>query len=296
MMATAKRAVQEGAPVSFGDLGSYTAGGSIPEGDYILKDFNLQMYQAEKKDGTKAGAARLGVMITLATIAKPDEDLTKFLSLGSKAHESFAAAADGKSIIPVPGGPGGSLNISTNWAIFLKSMYDCGLPQGYFTTDLSVLDGCHVHLANVPEPEERKGFQTAAATGEAAAEERKPQTTVIVTEFKDGGKPWEGPVAAAPKGKAAPAKAAAPAPAAEEAPADDVETEAITAISSVLAKFEEEGKPLTKLLLRTSTYAAISNKKVANAVTNAYFTKDEHLNGILEQLGYKLVGSAVKPA
>jgi hypothetical protein len=98
-------------------------------------------------------------------------------------------------------------------------MYDCGLPEGIFTNDLSVLDGIHVHTQNILEPEDRKGF--GSQTGEVA-EERRSGLVPVVTEIKEDGKPWEGtggipeaaatpaPVKAGPKAVVKPAVAAKP--------------------------------------------------------------------------------------
>lgn len=295
-MATAKQAPARPAPqqdnsVNFGSMDFYTAGFTLPEGDYVWKDLTVKVYAPEPKSGKKV-PARLGVMITLAHLSNPAEDLEQFYSMGSKAHESFAPRSDGKGIVPVPGGVGGSLNVSTNWAILLKSMYDCGLPQSIFTNDLSVFEGIHAHMAQVAEPEERKGFQTA--TGEAA-EERQNKTILVVTEIKEDGKPWEG-TGGIPEGAQAPVvstqspkpNGADPAVQAE----DDLETIAQNAIYSVL---KENAAGCPKLILRTGTFKAVGNKELANRVVNTYFASDAELGRILGGLGYKLVGPNVKP-
>lgn len=291
--------------VSFGSLDMYVAGGGLPEGDYIWKDCTVLNYQAPANQTTgKQSPARLGVMITLVPLGGGDEK-TQFYSMGSKAHESFQPNPEtGKGVVAVPGGPAHNFNSSTNWAILLKSLRDSGLPEGIFVNDISVLEGMHVHMANIPEPAERAGFQSK--TGEAA-EERKAGTIAVVTEIKDDGKPWEGTggvpeetkAAAKPNGKVAP-KAAAPvakvapkaAPAAAPEPEvdTDVETAAISAISTVLEKFPKGCK---KLVLRTSTFKAVNESEgaeMAQAVTNTYFVDDATLNGILGQLGFAVKG------
>lgn len=297
---------------AFGDMGNYSAGGGLPEGDYIWKDLTVQMYQAQKQDGTSAGPARLGVMITLLPLTG-GEERTQFYSMGSKAHESFAPNPEtGKGIIPIPGGPASRPNNSTNWAILLKSMYDSGLPQGIFTDDCSVLDGTHVHMANVPEPAERAGY--AAKTGEAA-EERKAGTIAVVTEIKDDGKPWEGSggvpeqtAAAKPNGKPAAKAAAAPVAArpvaravavpapAQNAEPDDLATVVSQVVTDILMK-NPNGCP--KLLLRTSTFKAIkdgSGQEAAQSAMETYFSSDTALNSILGDLGYAVKGPQVVAA
>ena len=135
--ATAPAAAPTG--VNFGSLDFYVAGGGLPDGDYIAVDHSAMMYQAKNQQGVSKGPARLGVMITF----QPSHDLTaeaqrtQFYSLGSNADKSFAPNPEtGKGLVPIPGGPATTLNNQTNWAMYLKSMYDCGLPEGIFQNDL----------------------------------------------------------------------------------------------------------------------------------------------------------------
>jgi hypothetical protein len=229
--------------------------------------------------------------------------------MGSKADQSFAPNPEtGKGLVAIPGAIGQTLNHSTNWALFLKSMYDSGLPKGIFSNDLSVLDGVHVHLQNVPEPEERKGF-AQSATGEAAGmpQDDRKRTIAIVTEIKDGGMPWEGgggvPAAGATPTSAkapakAPVKAATPAPvAAETADTEDIHTAAIDGVTDVLTK-KPNGCP--RLALRTGTFNAIKSKHgedMAANVINTYFEgadAAESLSNLLGELGYVIEGTTVK--
>jgi hypothetical protein len=199
--------------------------------------------------------------------------------------------------------------------MLVKSLFDSGLPNGVLQDDLSVLEGIHVHMANVPEPEDRKGFR--AKTGEAS-EIQAPGTVAVVTEIKDDGKPWEGtggvPAETAPKpnGKvphgtgqtAAPAAATRPAisrgatATTPAAPASDTETIAFNGVSSVLMT-AGNSKGMGKLMLRTSTFKAVSannGQEEAQKVVNTYFASDDTLNAILNPLGYKVAGPQVVPA
>src|ERR1700674_3567054 len=185
-----------GGAFNFGDESSYSAGGGIPEGDYCWTDLTCKMYQFNKADGTPAGPERVGIIITMVPITFSDkgvpsvsgEETTQSYSLGSKAHESWAPNPEtGKGIVPIPGGPGTAPNNATNWHVLLKSLWDSGMPKGILKDDLSVVEGLWVHMANVPEPEERKGYKSK--TGEAAIADQ-PRTIPVVSEIKDGGMPW----------------------------------------------------------------------------------------------------------
>jgi hypothetical protein len=230
--------------------------------------------------------------------------------MGGKANLSFAPNAEtGKGIVPIPGGQGGGLNNKTNWAILLQSLYDSGLPPGIFTNDLSVLDGVHVHVVQIPEPEERKGF-AAASTGEAA-EVRQERKIAVVSEIKEDGKPWEGgggipDATAKPKGKVAPKpvagkalvkaapKAAAPAPV-EAAADDDLEAVALNATATVL----ESNPSPSRLQLRTGAFKAAQaagGDDAAQAVLATYFASDAALNALLSKHGYGVKGTQIVPA
>jgi hypothetical protein len=305
-MATPIRRVQA-TEVNFGDMAFYTAGGGLPEGDYALS-FTVQMFQAQDAQGVKKGPARLAVRVEATPLSGDSEPREQFYSMGSKAHESFQPNPEtGKSLIAVPGGPATTVNNSTNWAILLKSLYDSGLPQGIFTNDLSVLDGIHVHIINVPEPAERAGFQSK--TGEfAEGAERKPGTVAIVSEIKDDGKPWEGtggipetkaatkangkpaPKAQAPARSVAPASTGKASVQAGQDAGGEVEAAAVNGVSKVLGAQPNGCK---KLLLRTSTFKEVNStggQEMAQAVIEQYFSSDDKLNGLLGQLGYKVKG------
>src|SRR5437016_3811459 len=141
------------AGVDFGSMGSYSGGFTLPEGDYSI-EFEVAMERLNDKQ--QGRSPRLGVYLHATPLAGGDV-FDQFLSMGGKAALSFAPDPNtGKGLVSIPGGAGGGLNNSTNWYMFLKSLYDCGLPEGIFTNDFTVLDGINVHTQNVPEPEERK--------------------------------------------------------------------------------------------------------------------------------------------
>lgn len=292
--------------VSFGDLGIYGGGFTLPEGDYAMY-FDVQMFAGTKQDGSPAGPARLGVMLTAHPLAGGDP-VTQFLSMGSKADQSYAPDPEnGKGVVAVAGGAGGVLNNKTNWFLFLKSLYDCGLPAGVFDNDFTTIDGIHVHTQSIPEPEDRKGFGSSR-TGDQE-ENRANKTIPVVTAILDSGKPWEGTggVPAAKTGptgvvgkkapaaapKAAP-KAAAKAPAAPavELDADDLKAQAQTAAAGVL---EKNPGGCAKVVLRTGVFKAIKDEALGNVVLETFFKDDATLNGLIGDLGYTVAGMMVKP-
>lgn len=317
MATLAKKAPAKAAGFDFGNLSAYSSGGGLPEGDYAIVEVSVKMYSFTKQDGSKAGEERLGAMFTFRPLAG-GEDVEQFYSMGSKAHLSWEPNESGKGINPVVGGPGTAPNASTNWAAFVKSLFDSGLPVGVLSDDLGVLEGAWVHMQNVAEPEGRKGFR--AASGEAAGQvEDKPRTIAVVSEIKEDGRPWEdsggvpevGTAAEAPTTvakskvavktalKVATKVAPAPVEAAEEEDEADIEVAAINGIAEVLGN---NPNGCAKLILKTSTFKAVTQAfgddgpAMAQKVINKYFKDDATLNTILEGLSFKVAGPLIKKA
>lgn len=313
-----RTAVKPPAPagVNFGELSFYVAGGGFPEGDYAL-EFNIEMFQAVNASGVSNGPPRLGVQITAHSLTDTTAEPRKqFYSMGGNADKSFAPNPDtGKGLVVIPGAAGSNLNNQSNWAFFLRNLYDSGLPEGIFANDLSVLDGVHVHIQNVPEPEERKGFGNK--TGETAGEVRKNNTIAVVSEIKEDGKPWEGTggipeIGSTPAVKKGPVPVAKPVaakpvaarvvakPVAVEVDDLDIRTAALAAISSVLEK-PENANSCPKLKLRTGSFKYLQGTQgddMAGAVVEEFFQpgKEAQLGSILAEIGYGVNGAAIVPA
>lgn len=290
----------------------YTGSFTLPAGRYAL--FFETLLQ-QPKEGARFTNPRLGVELTAYNLDKPGAEPAKqFLSMGSKAHESFAPSVDGKGLEPIVGGSG-SVTSKSNWNLFRDSMYNAGL-DNVAVNDLSVLDGLWVETAQEPEPEERAGFKTA--TGEVDAAPKAAGKIPVVIAILDGGKPWEGgggiPDAPAPakvtKMQPKPATTAAkpapgrpaPAPAAaaggDSDDAEAVKMAAVNAIGTVLSD-ERYVKGCPKLILKTGVFKAVEEtegKPMAQAVASAFFANDAQIKGILEEIGYTLNGNKVEAA
>lgn len=312
MAPTRRPATPTPAGVDFGSMHSPIYSGSfvLPEGDYALF-FETKMQQP--KGGTNY-KARLGVMVLAYPLDKPGvEPVEQFLSMGSKAAESFQPSENGKGLTLVVGGPG-TLPTSSNWNLFRDSLYNSRLPVGIFSDSLETLDGIWVHTTQVPEPEDRKSFASSQATSEVEQPKRQGSSKIpVVTEILDGGKPWEGgggipeaapaaalkagPWAVAPKvapARPVPARQAAAASAGDE----DTKDVAVNAIVGVLtdAKYAN-GCP--KLILKTSVFKAIeasNGKEMAQAVASEFFPNgnDAPLSDLLDEIDYQLAGTTVK--
>lgn len=299
-MAFQKKSIEK-PKFNLGVLEDYQQGFTVPEGDYIFKDINIIMF--EGFGDKKFDKATLSVMIDLVSLNEPTAEVRQVpYGLGKSADLSWAPnPEDGKSIVPVEGGPGSKLTEGTNWIILLKSLYDAGLPAGIFTDNVTPLIGTHVHMMNVPPPAERQGFG-GTQTGESSGPPKKPRDILIVSEIKDDGKPWEGTGGIPedkPKktlGKPAP-KLVKPAAKKEPEPEPDGDDEAIltAAVNSISSVLEKNPKGLPKLALRTQVFSATKKAEgddMAQAVQNL-MTDDTQVTSILEQLGYTVKGVQV---
>lgn len=301
--------------VNFGDMAFYTSGGGqIPEGNYILY-FDSVVHQFEKQTGEKAGPEFLAVRASAYEFDNPTaEPRLAYYSMGRKAIESFLPNPDdeGKSLVAVPNGPAKSLNEMSNWAIFLKSLYNSSMPEGVFTNDLRTIDGVWVHISNIPEPEQRKQMGSNL-TGDGQSGPRKSQEIAVVSEILEGGAPWEGgggmpeekPKAKvagkiAPKAPTAPTRPAPkpqPKPAAvvEEATDDDLAAAAMVVAGKII---EASPEGIAKTLLRVNLFKDATKthgQEMAQKILDTYFTNEEATNTFLAELGYTLNGPRVVP-
>jgi hypothetical protein len=323
-MAVTKKAAPpvETAGVNFGEDSFYVTGGGIPNGQYAL-EFIVKMHQGTDKNGVAKYAARLGVMVMAHSLSDPEHQgegkaYTEFYSMGTDAHKSYAPNAEtGKSLVPVPGGPGGGLPSSTNFAILRKSLVDSGLPSGIFVNDISVLDGIHVVMMKVKPPEERSTFASKSSS-EVGGEERSDRMISVVSEILDDGKPWEGtggipagasaPVTKAPVKAPTPIKGKTPPSATPEETESADEADVMTAASSAAVDILNSINPMTKksnlggmlhLTLRTGIYSLVKKthgEDMAQAVASTYFASTDALNELLNPIGYSSDGKTVSPA
>jgi hypothetical protein len=203
--------------VNFGLDEFYSGGQIVPDGQYLAM-FNVIMHSGFKN---KNGPPRLGVMVDFYPLndCREESKVQSFYSMGTKAHLSFAPNPQtGKGLVVIPGAPAVQMNDKTNWNLFRESL-KCGVPDGIFINDLSVLDGIWINVMSV-DPPDRSGF--GSDMGDNQQDQQKAFKLPIVTEVLDGGKPWEGG-GGVPDGTVAiptytppapPAALAAPAPAA----------------------------------------------------------------------------------
>jgi hypothetical protein len=286
--------------VNFLSIGLYSAGYTLPEGDYWWEDCTLQMHSGFGPNAAN-NTPKLGVMIKMHDLGDlKAEPRLQFYGLGAKAHLSFSPDPTGKMLVPIPGAPAFNFSKYTNFGILLESLVNSEptietLPNN----NLGIFDGLHVHMQSVPEPKERAGFSNAS-TGEAAGAPRKEQTVAIVTAILEGGKPWEGG-GGAPKGVTKPAvagKVATPtSTTALPSDASDDEDLMMVAINGLSSYLDEHPAGASKLLVRISSLKHVSEKygeELCRKVESTFFANDSTLNVVLGKLGYTVAGPMIK--
>lgn len=286
----------------------YSGGAALPEGNYIWMDANFHMRQAtDRTTGVNKGEARLTCTIKVVPLEDPTgKEIEVHYSLGTKAHLSFQPDPNtGKSLVPVPNGPASTANNQTNWYLLVNSIINSlqGWPDDLPKNDLTVFDGSWIHMIPIDEPAERKSF--VAQTGEAASDKITPMRIPVVSQFLEGGRPWEGgggiPEApavlkASPKATvravAPVATKAAPEPEAEVD--DSVKTIAISTAAGIMAK---NPTGLSKLKLRTETFKAVKastkDDDMAQAVIAQYFEDADGFSNLLDEILHQLQGTNV---
>ena len=293
--------------VPFLRLSDYSSGGMIPDGDYLIPDFSVVNFTPTKRDGTVAGPMRLSVRVTFdpPNGAQTQEDRREqHYSMGTNAHLLFQPVPTyGKRLIPVENATAGGFYDMSNWHLFLKSLYDSGMPEDFAVDDLTTLDGIVVHIKNVKEPEERKGFRTQN-TGEVQADQ-KDRKIPIVTDILLA--PWLAAGATRPSfpvpTQPSPAVRAAlplrgtvtaatiPVPPVSNNGAVDNETAVATAILSL---FEKNPNGCSKLALQTGTFRALVGNPNQQQIMTTYFSDEATLSSLLNQMGYKLAAGKVE--
>lgn len=311
---------------NFGDLTFYGGGGFvIPEGNYVAVDHQVAMWAPPERNG-KRTEPKLYVLIKFQDRNNPGaEYLEQPYSMGQKAHLSWAPnPSTGKGLVAIAGGLGTAPPTSTNWGMYLASLYQSGLEPGVFTNDLSVLDGIWVDIKHELESDDRKNFGSAAKTGETADQQQQHQTPrkiAVVFNIPDEGKPWEGgggelsadapapaKPAAAPKPAVKPAAAAKPAVAPKTAAApvtqvavtevagdDDGELKAVL-VSAFGTILSDAPPSYLKLKLRTGSFKILDEQygaDVAKKSCELYFANEASLNSVLAEVNYISKGNEV---
>src|SRR5262245_16154448 len=131
------------------DLGFYSGGFTLPEGDYAMLH-DIILWAPKDANGNQKGDLKLYARLTAYPLngGEPQEQL---LSMGSKAHESWMPSADGKNVVARPGGSGQQPNNKTNWSLYLQSLHnaDPSVSAALAGQDFTALDGVWVHTQNV---------------------------------------------------------------------------------------------------------------------------------------------------
>lgn len=226
----------------------------------------------------KIAAPILGLAVTFKALGD-DQETEQVYSAGDMKH--FVPSPDGKEAVAIGNKTG--LNDQTNAIFFLSEFVNAGFPEDKIGSDISVFEGCQVHLNQVPAPK-RPGQSGLDANG-------KPKTVLVVKKILS--LPWDkaaGAVGGKTKGaKAAQANTAAAAPAAAPVASGDVLAKSIEHVLNVVMA---KGGSIAKASLGQEVFKLVGNDPDRMAIVQTSF-KDEFLNGSMGAVPWQFDGTTV---
>ena len=189
-------------------------------------------------------------------------EVTQYWSAGK--NTDFSPSADGMELVPT--GSKGSLNDNSNFSIFIQNLCNCQFPKSALTDKLSCLFGTQVHVVRIPAPE-REGLP-----GKGGPDQKKSYILVPNKLIKLPGEKAKAKGGAARKGAAAAGASAAPDTAAS-ASEMDVESEALLAVTDIMAEGKAMSLPLIKATVirkHIKTPTDVRNRIVAMSADTAW--------------------------
>lgn len=274
--------------VSF-KLEDFTAGGVVPEGDYLLKSHEVVFWDYDGKLPT--GTLALRVTMQSLVGGKPEgDDVIQHYSIGNPEH--FSPSEDGNSIVAISDRT--TLGKGSNFFIWLENLTNAGFPEDKFDNEFQIFNGLAAHIVHIPEP--KRSLPKGGVTG--AGETTRERTIPVVSKILKY--PWD--AATKKKGGAKAAKpAAATATAATEEDATEEEgapAEAGDLLLEHLAPILEDGKPVAKTRARVQVFKRMNDAKVdvgARDEALKIFNSDDALGVVLESFGYTVEGGKLVP-
>lgn len=234
-----------------------SAGGFLNDIDATIVKAEVVSYDYNGK--TQDGEPVCCLAITYRPFdAESDEDQSiDYIKLGKMTE--IVPSKDNKSAVPITKT---KFHVKSKIMAFWRAAVEAGFPKNKVGTDVSVLDGLHVHLISLVVPgNEKDGIKDSKLTVFAKILDKGPSGTAV----KGGAKPGaaKSTKAAAGGGTTSPAPAAAAAAAPAAAVDADVETEAITTLLTIL---EGKGGKVAKSSLPGEVFRRIKDTAIRNAV------------------------------
>ena len=198
-----------------------------------------------------------------------DEEVTQHWSAGK--NTDFSPSTDEDTMVPT--GSRSALNDNSNWSLFCSNLVNCQFPKERLDGKVSSLFGTQIHVVRIPAPE-REGLPGKKDT------ERKQYILVPNKLIKLPGEKTK-----ARKKTTTAAAAAAP----ETEVAGDAETEALVAVTEIMAEGKAMPIPLLKAAVirkHMKTDTSARNEIVALAGDAAW----------LAAQGFVVEGTTVKPS
>jgi hypothetical protein len=208
---------------TFDPEGFAVGGGLLDDADVLVKSARFQHFTYPSGEVTTA----------LMAILEDAESKVHEQVYSVGDPEKFAPSEDGSKVLLT--GTANSINAKSNFAQFVKSLIDSGVPRTLFQTDnIGVLDGLRIHVVGVAQ-KDKDGKVIKNAKG-------FDRTLLLASKLiaLPGEKPAAAPKTAAPKATkaatGAPATASAPAAPAAGPVSQEIADKAVQYIAQVAVK------------------------------------------------------------
>lgn len=285
--------------VSF-KLETFTGGVGLQEGDYILKSHKIHLFDYDGKGPTTLAMEVTAQEVKIAgnKFEATGPDLIQNYSIGDATQ--FGPSDSGTAIVAI--GTKTSLGKGSKFFTYLENMINAGFDEGSYDNDVSVFDGCVVHIVELPDKE--RNLPQSNVNPNNTQPRNTPRTTSVVSWIYAG--PGE-PTVTNPRpgvGGAAPARTTAnvgkdkvngaPAAAAAAAAAPEGDQDAETVLAEALTKHIGSAQSVPRLQTRISIFKSLAGLDAASKdAVMGVFNDDASLGNVLGAMGYKIEGSNI---
>lgn len=277
-------------------LENFSAGGVLPEGDYLVAESSFVLFTYESKDGNKGATTTAHKMILQPVVGgKPDANQShdQIWSVGSP--ENFVPSEDGNFL--ECSGTATSLSKQSNFFLSYEALVNAGLPEDKWDDEgAGLLVGMIGHIAHIPAPE-RNIQRSAVGSGVTASQPQQqrnfPKTVPIFKTIISS--PWD-------KGKAKSAVKSSPKATAKQ-PEPEPEAQDVGS-NERLAGFLKDaiasaGGKVSKTKARLECHRAYNKSKVDVSERDAelaVFNDDVEFESLLDSINCLLNGSDIESA
>lgn len=169
---------------------NFSAGGLLPEGDYLITEAGYVLFQYTSKEGV-GGALTTALRLMLQPVTKTGNTFTP--AADAEAKDQHYSVGDPQAIVPSEDGnfleavgSRTTLGSGSNYFMAYDALLNAGLPEDKFDeAGAGMLVGMIGHLVHIPAPDRSNmRAKSAVGTGAVATEPKKSDFPKTVPVFK----------------------------------------------------------------------------------------------------------------